>query len=130
MTFDPAPLYPIIGNVFAGAVGGGIAIIGSWLTRRQEADRALTEFAIKTAIENWREVAAKADWAKMARHEYGLNPMDGYLIRMLALVQILQRRKFTADDIGERLSDLEAVGRILDERLIKRPQEKKPPSAP
>jgi hypothetical protein len=119
------PLDPILGTVLAGAVGGGLAIIGGTINRRQEEKRALMEFAIKTAIENWRQVAEKAEILKMARHEYGLNPMDGYLIRMLALVQILQRRKFSADDIRKGLSELEAVGKALDEHLAKRPHEKK-----
>ena len=120
------PLDPILGNVLAGAVGGTAAILAGWLGRRQDEKRALTEFAIKTAIENWRQVAEKADMLKMPRHEYGLSPMDGYLIRMLALVQILQRRNFSAADVRDRLSELEAVGRVLEEHLAKRPHENRP----
>jgi len=56
--------------------------------------------------------------------------MDGYLIRMLALVEILQRRKFSADDLHARLLELEAVGKVLEEHLAKRPLEKKPVNVP
>jgi hypothetical protein len=49
--------------------------------------------------------------------------MDGYLIRTLALVQILRRRKFTPENIQKRMAELDAIGRALQKHL-----EKKPPS--
>ena len=112
--------------MLAGLVGGAAAVVGGWLARHQEERRALTEFAIKTAIDNWRQVAERADMLKMPRHDYGLSPMDGYLTRTLALVQILQRRKFSPADIHERLAELEAVGQVLKEHLEKKRNEQKP----
>jgi hypothetical protein len=79
----------------------------------------LTEFAVKTAIENWRQVAERADMLKMPRHEFGPSAMDGYLIRTLALVEILQRRKFTPRDIADRLAEMESIGLALAEHLNK-----------
>jgi hypothetical protein len=115
---DPA-IYGLAGSI----IGGGAVVFGQWLGRRQEENRALTEFAIKTAIENWRQMAEKTDRLKAPHHEYGLNPMDGYLIRTLALVQILRRRKFTPENIQKRMAELDAIGRALQKHL-----EKKPPS--
>jgi len=46
--------------------------------------------------------------------------MDGYLIRTLALVQILQRRKFTPENIQRNLTELDAIGRALQQHLEKK----------
>ena len=116
--FDPA-IYGLAGSI----IGGGAVVFAQWLGRRQEENRALTEFAIKTAIENWRQMAEKTDRLKAPHHEYGLSPMDGYLIRTLALVQILQRRKFTPENLEKNLSELDAIGCALQRHLEK----KRPP---
>jgi hypothetical protein len=121
---DPA-VYGFIGTI----AGAGIVVFGQWLTRRQDERRTLTEFAIKTAIENWRQVAEKTDRYKVPHHQYGLNPMDGYLIRTLALVQILQNRKFTPKNIESRLADLDAIGRVLQQYLEKNRPSKQPTEA-
>ena len=115
MQLDPA-IYGLVGSI----IGGGAVVFAQWLGRRQEENRALTEFAIKTAIENWRQMAEKTDRFKAPYHEYGLSPMDGYLIRTLALVQILQRRKFTPENIQKRLAELDAIGSALQKHLEKK----------
>jgi len=65
-------------------------------------------------------MAEKTDRLKAPHHEYGLSPMDGYLIRTLALVQILQRRKFTPENIQRNLTELDAIGRALQQHLEKK----------
>jgi hypothetical protein len=124
--FDPA-IYGFIGTV----AGGGIVVFGQWLNRRQDESRALTEFAVKTAIENWRLIAEKTERFKVAQHQYGLNPMDGYLIRTLALVQILQKRNFNPKNIEARLAELDSIGKVLQSHLEKkRPQQTPNPTIP
>jgi len=69
-------------------------------------------------------MAEKADRLKMPYHQYGLNPMDGYLIRTLALVEILKKGQFTPKNIQAKLAELDALGRVLEGYLDKKSQPK------
>lgn len=65
-------------------------------------------------------MAEKTDRLKAPHHEYGINPMDGYLIRTLALVELLKARRLSPKNISKHLAQLDAIGVILKEHLEKR----------
>ena len=112
--FLPA-LFGLLGTL----IGGGMVVFGQWLGRRQEAQRALQDLALKTAVEHWREVSARADKFKMPGHDYGPCPLDGYLIRSLGLLHILQGGKLTPAKIQRSLTELAAMGQALEAHLGK-----------
>lgn len=113
-------LFAALAALFGALIGGGMGLIGQWINARMAEKKALREFAVKTAIENWRHIAERADALAMPRHEYGPSPMDGYLIRTMVLVELLQKRTITPSDVESRLRDMDGIGRVLNEHLQKK----------
>ena len=112
------------GTIIGAAVGGGIASIISafshWLARRSEERRALRQLVMQAAIENWKYTADLAKHiAQSSNDKRNLNiyPLDGFIIHMLKLVEILDTGKITPDRVREIIREVHAVGNAANEEI-------------
>ena len=80
-------------------------------TRRSEERRQRRELAINTAIANW-----KSDTESIRlRAEQGIDgvvaPLDHYIIHMVKLSDLIERKNLTEDDISDELKRIRHASR-------------------
>jgi hypothetical protein len=102
----------VIAAVVGAGVGGFVTLLGQWLARRSEERRHLRQLVIKTAVENWR-VTSDA----LEKRSFPLFPLDIYVLHMLKLSEILDKRQLTPELVREKLSEVFAVSDVAGEEL-------------
>jgi len=75
---------------------------------------------MQAAIENWKYTADLAKHiAQSSNDKRNLNiyPLDGFIIHMLKLVEILDTGKITPDRVREIIREVHAVGNAANEEI-------------
>ena len=96
---------------------GGQAL-SQWLVRRSEERRAFRQLVMQAAIENWRHTAEAArEYAKTSKRGVTIYPLDGFIIHMLKLVEVLDSRRITPERVRKILREVKAVGDAASEEI-------------
>lgn len=107
----------ILSVAIGGVIAGSVSLFGQWLLYKHTERKLIVEFALKSALDQWKTVSEKADVLKMARHSFGLNTIDGYIIRWFALAQMLTETKMRPSDVAEAISNIEKIGDMINRKL-------------
>lgn len=120
MTQLDAPTAAVLGAIVGGGVAGLIAAISQWLTRRSEERRALRQLVMQAAIENWKHTAEAAKHiAASQRGGVTVYPLDGFIIHMLKLVEVLDAHRITPEDVRRIMREVQAVGDAAAEEIAR-----------
>jgi hypothetical protein len=103
--------------VIGGMLTGSVSLLGQWLMYKHAERKLIVEFALRSALDQWKIVSEKADKLKVPCHEFGPNTVDGYMIHSLALVQELTKTKMRPSDIMTALSNIEKIGAVIAKNL-------------
>jgi|SRR6266446_754801 len=91
-------------------IAGIFLLINSWLSRQNEDRRHRRELALKAAISNWERDTDFAILKSKTEHvKINIAPLDMYIIHMLKISEIIERRDLTADLLISELSKIRAI---------------------
>ena len=96
----------VFSGILGALVGGLISLATVFINRRFDDRRHLREIAIKTAFSHWQ---AQVDWVKANPGGKHVLPLDGYIVHMLLLSEMLSGGGITEDNVGERLAGISRV---------------------
>jgi hypothetical protein len=102
---DPTAI--AVGAAVGSGITGAFGIVSLWLQRRSDERRQIRELAVQVAIKNWQ---ISYDYAKQKGGS--LLPLDVFLVNAVNLVESLDGRRMTVEDIEKvmrRGNDLSEV---------------------
>ena len=113
----------ILIGTLGGAFIGAISTLGvTWLSKRTEERKHYRELIINLAIENYKEerLMARTMIEKRPQVSLMLYPLDGFIIHMTRLADLVVDKKIQPDEVKKLLSELdeliEKVYEYYDER--------------
>ena len=99
-------IYNLLYVLIGGIVGGGGAVLSSWLKGRSDERKQRRELIFRYACENFRQAC------EMARSQGGqVMPMDQFLIHMAVLSERVIDKEITKDSV---LTVLHEVGEVME----------------
>jgi len=114
MATDPSitPWIGMIGVTIGALISGGFLLFSQTLTRRSEERRQRRELAVNTALANWKRDMETAD--EMSRNGVtgiAVAPLDHYIIHMVKLSDLIERKDLTEEDIANELKRIRHASR-------------------
>ena len=90
---------------------GGFLLISQTLARRSEDRRQRRELAINTAIANWKSDTETLRFTAENGIGGAIAPLDHYIIHMVKLSDLIERKDLTEEDIAEELKRIRHASR-------------------
>lgn len=98
----------LIGVIVGGLLTAIPTLITFWIGKRSDERRHLRELAFHAALENWKSAN---DWAEKRQGGSVIEPLDVFLLHMLKLSEVAARPGLTANNVGERMREVQAIVR-------------------
>ncbi len=98
----------LLGTIF----GGVISIVVVFINRRFDDRRHLREIAVKTAYRHWeKQIEMVKRYADTTGKTPSALPLEGFIVHMLLLSEMLSRGKITEENV---VGELSAIRRVSD----------------
>lgn len=103
-----------VGAVIAALVAASFSFLTTWLVKRAENERALRELVIKYAIESQNQ---HLENAKLSDKPSAILPLEGYIVHIASIVDVLLRKRITKQNIPKLLDEIASVTESSNEHL-------------
>jgi len=128
MEISPTTLAIIVALTAAVSSLAGVVItsifnlLNTRITKRSEELRHQRELIIKAAIENWKQ---GMEIYKTTQRPTRLVPLDAYIVHMLKFSEIILSGEVTAENIEEKMKEVEDITRAMLQHAEKMTEERK-----
>lgn len=103
-------LVGVMGTLGGTVIGALTAIVVAWINKKYEDRRALRELAVRTGMENWKNMF---EVAKLQGGGCWIPPLDDFIVHMLLVSEKLLNQKLTPDEIKTTVANIRTIMREI-----------------
>jgi hypothetical protein len=105
---------PTISALIGAAIGAiaGVAgtIVTTIISKRSDERQQIRDLAVRTALENWKNIASEAQRQADAGFNVTMQPLDGYIVHASKLLAICAEKNLTPERAESLMREVYAVG--------------------